>query len=768
MKKRTLKRILWIISGFFVAAITGVLLLFLLVKWGVFGPLPGDKQLSDIRNATATLVYSSDDKLIGKIFSENRTNAHFEDIPTNLVHALIATEDARFYEHGGVDKRSMLRVIFKSILLGDESSGGGSTLTQQLAKNLYGRKNFSFLTLPVNKFKEIILAERLEDLYTKDQILEFYLNTVPFSENTYGIEAASTRFFNKKVSQLHTEESAVLVGMLKASTYYNPRLNPDHALKRRNVVLHQMHRYGYLPESEKDSLQALPLSLNYNNMASDSYAPYFMKHIEDQTRDLLDGQTNSNGKPYNLEQDGLRIYTTLNLDMQRYADKAMHAHLARLQKIFDRHWKDRKPWGAHQEIYKDQLSRSISYKILKKRKLSDDSLKFYLNKKHAVQVYAPQGDTVLQMSVRDSIEYYLKLLNCGFFAMQPQTGAILAWSGGLSHQFLPYDHVLAQRQAASTFKPIVYATALSQGIDPCEYISNERRVYQDYKNWAPRNYEDEYGGYYSMRGALKKSVNVAAVQTIFSAGINNVIAMARRLGISSELPDDPSIALGTGSVSLYDMVKAYAVFANDGERVPPYFISKIENSQGEILYEHKKTKQPEKVLEGDIAQLMNYMLQAVVNEGTGSKIRNVYGLHNDLAGKTGTAQNYTDGWFIGYNPHIVAGVWVGASSPLVHFRSGAYGSGSAMALPVFAQFFAQMDRNPDLKFYTHASFPELAPDLQSRMDCPDFKEENFFDSFLDIFSDKEGKKYKDEGESHEDTKEKKGFFKRIFGRKKDR
>ncbi len=769
MKRKTLKRILLWLFSLIIIGIIGVIAFFFSVKWGAFGPLPGDEELGDIRNATATLVYSSDEKLIGKIFSENRTNADLSELPQHLLDALVATEDARFYKHEGVDNRSMLRVVVKSIILQDESAGGGSTITQQLAKNLYGRRDFSFLTLPVNKFKEIILANRLEELYSKEQILEFYLNTVPFSENTYGIEAASQRFFSKKPAQLLPEESAVLIGMLKASTYYNPRLHPDHSLRRRNVVLHQMVRYGYLQQQVYDSLKTKALKLNYNPLGEDSRAPYFMAHVKSKALALLEDQLAEDGEPYDLEQDGLKIYTTLNLEMQQAADAAIKKHMTRLQHLFDEHWKGRKPWGAQTNVFDSELIRSRSYQNLRRKDFSEDSMKYFLNLKHPVQVFAPQGDTVLEMSIRDSVEYYIKLLNCGFLAMQPGSGQVLAWSGGLNHRFMPYDHVLAKRQAASTFKPIVYAAALSQGADPCGYISNEQRVYEEYENWTPRNYDNEYGGFYSMKGALSKSINVAAVQTLFETGISNVLMMARQLGISSKLPSDPSVALGTGSVSLFEMVQAYSVFANGGYEVEPYFIQRIENSKGEVLYENKSKSTAKRILDQDVPAMINDMLQAVVNSGTATRLRNVYGLSNSLAGKTGTAQNYTDGWFIGYNPNIAAGVWVGASSPVVHFRSGAYGSGSAMALPIFGEFFKSINKSSNLNFYTKARFDELSPELQSRMDCEDFREETLFDSFFGIFRDKEGKAISPEREEQPEgaskPEKKKGLLERIFKRR---
>lgn len=768
MKKRFLKRTLITLASLLVLGVLAIVLFFYAVKWQIFGPLPSEDDLQKIRNATATVVYSADDKVLGKIFTENRTNAKVDDLPQHLLDALVATEDARFYEHEGVDERSMVRVLVKSILLQDESAGGGSTLTQQLAKNLYGRKNHGILSMPVNKFKEIILATRLEGLYSKRQILELYLNTVPFSDNTYGIEAASNRFFSKKPKDLTIEESGVLIGMLKASTYYNPRLHPDHSLGRRNVVMHQMYRYDYLSQEEYDSLKVLPLELHYNNVANDSKAPYFLVHVKKQAKELIENLEDANGEPYSLEGDGLKIYTTLNADMQLYAEKAMKSHMSKLQSLFDRHWGNSKPWGSQVGVFDNELKRSRSYKNLMKRKLSDDSLNYYLNQKHPVQLYAPQGDTVREMSIRDSVEYYVRLLNSGFFAMQPQTGEVLTWVGGIDHRFLPYDHVLAERQAASTFKPIVYATALSQGAKPCDYIENTQRVYENYEDWAPRNYDNNYGGFYSMKAALAKSVNVAAVQTIFEAGIGNVISMAHQMGIDGNIPNDPSISLGTASISLYDMVRAYGVFANGGERVEPFMISKIETAEGEVLYEKKGKSKTIYVFDEEVATQMNYMLQAVVNEGTGTKLRNVYGLRNDLAGKTGTAQNYTDGWFIGYNPKLVAGAWVGASSPAVHFKTGTYGSGSAMALPIFGKFMQSVNRNPELKGYSWAGFEPLSVKQMSDFDCPDFREENVMDKFFDLFNKEEGKEIKqpkDAEKNNGEQKEKKGLFKRIFGKK---
>lgn len=758
MSKRS---VLFILGSLFLIgalSLAAVFTFYFSVKAGIFGPLPDKEQLSKIRNATASIVYSADGQSIGRIFAENRTNTRFEDLPKNLIDALIATEDARFYEHEGIDRKSLLRVLVKSIILGDRSSGGGSTIPQQLAKNLYGRARHGFMSYPVNKTKEMILAQRIEEIYTKEEILQLYLNTVSFSEEMFGIDRASHRFFNKKPVDLLPQESAVLIGMLKANTYYNPRLYPEHSRSRRDVVLNQMYKYGYLNKSTKDALIQLPLKLDYQKADDRNKAPYFMVHVRRKAAEILSENFDQDEMP-DLETDGLVIYTTLNAEMQSYADEAMNKHMAKLQELFNDHWKRQNPWHENLNLFENKLKNSPSYKALKKRNLSSDSLDILLNKKHPVSLYHPKGDKVLSMSIKDSVSYYLRLLNSGFLAMKPKDGAILAWTGGVDFQYFPYDHVLAKRQAASTFKPFVFATALSMGSEPCDYISNEQRYYEKYDNWTPRNYDNEYGGFYSMAGALKKSVNVAAVQTIFETGIDNVLSTAKSFGIESKLPNEPSIALGTGSVSLYEMVRAYAVFANGGYRIDPYLITKIEDASGKILYENSSTE-PEEVFDAGLASLITAMLQGVVDDGTAIKLRYKYGLKNDLAGKTGTAQDYTDGWFIGYNPEIVAGAWVGASSPLIHFRSGTYGSGSAMALPIFAEFFRHIVNSPELSEISTASFPPLSPELQSRLDCEDYRDKTFFDSVKGIFKRKEGEKVK-----HKEDKP--GFFKRLFKRNKD-
>ncbi len=750
--KKALKVSFWI--GFSFAA--GALLFIALVWLEVFGPLPDDKKLAEIENANATLVYSADSVLLGQFFAENRTNVSFSSLPPHLVNALVATEDARFFAHEGVDLRSLLRVLVKSILLGDKRAGGGSTITQQLAKNLFGRRPFGFLTMPVNKTKEMILAQRLEARYSKEQILELYLNTVSFSENTYGIGAGSRRFFGKPPALLRIEEAAVLVGLLKANTYYNPRLHPEQALSRRNVVLHQMAVYGYLSASEKDSLQKLPLTLHYQNLTEEARAPYFLKEVKRKASALLEEVNAQQEANYDLEQDGLRIYTTLDYEMQSLAEDALKAHLGYLQTKMDQQFK-----GEYAGLFNAELSKTALYRKWKDKQYPKDSLNKWLDHTHRLRLFINGKDSVLESTARDSITHYIKMLHAGVLAIEPRSGQVKVWVGGLSYRFLPFDHVLSRRQAASTFKPVVYATALEQGVKPCTYYENEQRVYREYNDWSPGNYDHQYGGYYSMAGALKKSVNVAAVQAIFEAGINNILVKSRALGIESRLPREPSLALGTGSVSLREMTRAYGVFANEGLLQPLMMITKIETAEGEVLFRNTLPV-PRSAMSAENARLITAMLEGVVNEGTAAKLRSQYNLRMPLAGKTGTAQNYTDGWFIGYTPKLVTGVWVGASTPGVHFSSGRYGSGAAMALPVFGKFYAGIEKRPGLRRQVSANFDLLSVEQLERLDCPDFREEHVFDRFLDLFDKKEGKPVKKEKESGE----KKNFFQRLFGKKK--
>ncbi len=494
-----------VIKGF----ISLVILLFVLmilfigaVRLGVFGGFPPDKALKQIHHNTATNVYSVDNKLLGRYYLQNRTNELLDDIPENFIEALIATEDVRFYTHKGIDYRSMTRVFVKTILLADRGSGGGSTITQQLAKNLYPRQNFGFLTIPVAKVKEIFIARKLEAFYEKDKILELYLNTVSFGENTWGIETAALIFFNKEPSALIIEESALLVGLLKANSNYNPRRNEEAALTRRNVVLSQMYKYGYLNKEECDSLKQLPVQLNYHRLTHDEgLAPYFREHVRQECLNILKSKTKPDGTHYNLYTDGLKVYTTLNAKMQEYAEKAMKKHLEKLQQEFERDWQGRAPWEKNVLLAKLQIEQSEPYQLLKSKGLSDTEVLEAMKEKRLSRIFTWEGEKDTLISPLDSVMHHFKMLQSGFLAMNGMNGDILAWVGGIDYKYFKYDHVKSKRQTGSIIKPVVYASALERGVEPCDFYKNDSLVYEDHDNWTPGNSDGEYGGYYSVKGA---------------------------------------------------------------------------------------------------------------------------------------------------------------------------------------------------------------------------------------------------------------------------
>ncbi len=714
-----------------VAGVAFAILLFFSVREGMFGKLPNQEALRNIDNFNASEVYSYDSVLIGKYYIENRTNATFENISPFIKDALIATEDVRFYQHHGVDKRSLARVIVKSILLQDESSGGGSTLTQQLAKNLFPRQQYSLLTLPVNKIKEAIVAQRLEKLYTKDEILTLYLNTVPFGGNVFGIEAATKRFFNKSARNIEPEEAAVLIGMLKATTYYNPRLYPDRAKVRRNVVLHQMARYGRLTQQAKDSLQALPLTIDYYYVThNDGLAPYFRENLRHELDQYFREHPREDGSYYNLYTDGLKIYTTLDARIQQFAEKAVQDHMKELQQTFFQHWKDRKPWGEEHGILERAMRRSPRYKSLAAEGKTEEEIKEIFNQPIPMTLFTWDGEVEKTMSPLDSIAYYQMFLNAGFLAVRPDNGHIKAWVGGINHKYFQYDHVLAHRQVGSTFKPIVYAAALENGEDPCKYISNEQKTYEEYKGWSPGNSEDDYEGFYSMQGALARSINTVTVELMMRTGIDRVIDLAHRMGVESKLPEEPSIALGTADLSLYEMLSVYTTLVNHGTHVKPTYLLRIDDQDGEVLFNFYDKPEVRQALDRQSADMMIEMLKTVVDSGTAKRLRFRYGLQNDIIGKTGTTQAHADGWFIGATPALVAGAWVGAENRVVRFRNLTLGQAANTALPIWGLFMKQVNNEPFFKKVAYARFPEPSREIRERLDCPFYRNEEEDKGFL--------------------------------------
>ena len=686
-------------------------IIFLSVLAGVAGKIPGKEELASIQNPLATEIYTSDNVLMGRYYIQNR---HFLDpaaIPDTVKMALIATEDNRFYRHGGIDFRSLVRVLVKTLMLGKDNSGGGSTLTQQLVKNIYPRKEYRVFSMPVNKSLEMICAMRIENIYSKEQILELYLSTVPFGEETYGIESASLQFFGRNLDELRTEEMALLVGMLKASGTYNPVKRPGNALFRRNVVLSQMAKYGYIPVEVADSLSNLPLLLNYRPLPHDEgIAPYFREFLRSEMDKWCTSNLNSDGRAYNLYMDGLKIYTTIDSRLQGYAEDAIMEHMSNLQRLFDEHWKGRDVWKG---IPEEQLL--INYDGKYSPEMSSGAPR-------TMSVFTWDGMQERDYNTLDSIKHYLGFLQAGFLAMEVGTGEILAWVGGINNKYYKYDHVLARRQAGSVFKPLVYLTALEQGISPCEYFPNDSIVYHDYDSWTPRNADRTYGGYYSLAGALVNSVNTVSAALIFETGVDSVISLAHKAGIKSELPAVPSLALGTGNVSLMEMTGVYQAIANRGVLKKPVYISRIEDKEGNILFEANASDATGEVIcTPENAEIMTEMLRGVVSRGTGASLKYRYSLNTDIAAKTGTTQNYTDGWFIGYTPSLVAGVWVGGDLQNLRFREMRYGQGAFTALPVWAKFMEKSISDGSWNYLQYEQF-KISEDTRSRLDCEDFVE----------------------------------------------
>ena len=713
---------------------TGIIILLIIlfitsVHIGVFGKIPTPDDLAEIRQHQASQIYTSDNILLGRYYIQNRTNVSFDRIPETFIHALVSTEDARFYEHNGIDRRSMLRVFFKSILLQKKSSGGGSTITQQLAKNLYPRKYYWKFTVPVAKLKEITIAKRLEKIYTKNEILELYLNTVPFGQGTFGIETASITYFNKKPEDLKVEESAMLVGLLKATTYYNPKNNEEKAVIRRNIVLQQMNRYGYLTEEECDSLKKTPLNLNMRILDNnEGLAPYFREYVRLQLLEMLDTLKKADGTKYNLYTDGLKIYSTIDYRMQKFAEQAVEVHLPKLQILFDKQWEGVKKWNIEHPAILALVEKTPRYIQLKREGLNQAEIIKELSKPVEMRIYTWEGEKDVMLSPIDSIIHHIKLLQVGFIAMDVHNGNIKAWIGGINHRYYKYDHVLSKRQAGSTFKPLIYAKALENGITPCQFFANDSISYPEYDNWTPRNADRRYGGSYSVKGALTHSVNTVSVQLLMQNGIENTIEFAHKAGIQSEMPEVPSLALGSGEMSLLELTSAYSVF-NTGKKLIPNFIMRVEDKNGKILFSHKYKENPDTVISAQTVQYMTAMLQGVIDHGTGASARTVYGLKGDFAGKTGTTQNQTDGWFIGYSPDIVAGTWVGGDIPSVRFRSLYYGQGSFSALPVWVGFMKRVYENPNFKHLAIHKF-KIDESITDELTCEDYREsdmDNLFD-----------------------------------------
>lgn len=732
-----------------------LLLLIVCVWLGLFGRLPSTSELHSIETANATEIYSADSVLLGKFYVENRTTIPLEKISPYVVTALLATEDRRFFEHSGIDLTSWARVAFG--LITKDNKGGGSTLSQQLAKNLYPRKRYAIpgISLLINKIRENFISVRLERIYTKAELLNLYLNTVPFGGDRYGVSVAARHFYNKKAQELTPDQAATLIGMLKATTYYDPVRNPENALRRRNLVLKQMVKNsafnvsvrsnepgmeqvramierGRISQKEYEQLIRKPLGARRYHVDShnEGLATYFREYLRtDVLPRLLKGRTHSDGTPFNLYTDGLKVYTTIHSRAQRYAEEAVRQHMSQLQDLFDRHWKGykgaEKPWGDDRWI-DEQVRRSERWLTLRDAGWSEADIRADFEKPVRMTIFSWRGatseiDTI--MTPLDSVRYYFCLLNCGFMAMEHTNGYVRAWVGGTHYKYFKYDHVRSTRQVGSTFKPIVYAAALQDSFSPCSYLPNQQVKIVD---WEPRNADGFYGGWYSLTAGLTNSVNVIAAQLIERVGIERTIQLARKMGITARLPREFGISLGAADISLYEMMQVYGTMANQGVRPEPVVVLRIVTRTGELVYDHAQemAQNPPtlvRALTPDQAATMTRMMQSVINSGTGARLRYGYGLHQgDFAGKTGTTQNQADGWFICYNPRLVTGAWVGASSPAVRFRSLALGQGASMALPIVGIFWHKMANDREFVKWYQERFSEPPPHVLAKFGCPGF------------------------------------------------
>ncbi len=729
----------------FSTALLGILLFVTSVYFEVWGALPSKKELSNFEYQRASEVYTADSVLIGKYYLFDRQPVTYEDFPKHLLNALVSIEDERFYVHSGIDYPSLLRVVFKTILMQDQSSGGGSTLTQQLAKNLYPRRERNKTNLAVDKVKEMIIASRLEAIFSKDEILTQYLNTVSFGDNTFGIESTSLKFFNKQTNQLNLEEAAVLVGMLKATYGYNPRVFPDKSKSRRDLVLQSMVSNDLLKKEEKDSLTALPLQLDYTKFDyADGIAPYFREEVRKQ---LLKWSVSEKekGNDYNIYTSGLKIYTTLNYKMQILAEQAMKKHMTSLQKSFEKSYGKSAPWLVKKNIIEKAVKKTPHYKKLLSNGLSADEAWDSLNTKQNISLSDWRGEKTVEASSIDSVKHYLKFLNTGSLSIDPKTGAVHTWIGGIDFKNFKFDHIAqSRRQVGSTFKPVVYTAALEMGIPPCAYFSAQEIEYLNLKGWSPSNSgnKDEVYLNYSMEEALSKSVNTVAVKVLEATGIENVLAQAKKMGIFSELPKQPSLALGTGEIYLNELAGMYASYVNDGRAVYPYLIKNITNQKDSLLTHFEPKRAINRAFSKETRQIMVEMMKSTINTGTASRIRSTYKLKNDIAGKTGTTQNNKDAWFVALTPNLVHVTWVGLDNHEIGFKSTRLGQGANAALPLFALWYQELNKDKSFNHITKAQFEKPSVFVRDQLNCEPVKRDGFFKRLFTNPNKKKAKKFK--------------------------
>lgn len=744
LKRIKSKYLKYLLLGIGILLIGAILFVFS-VYLGAWGKLPNKTELADFQYQRASEVYTADSVLIGKYYLYDRQPIEYSEFPKYLLDALVSIEDERYYDHSGIDYPSLLRVGFKTILMQDQSSGGGSTLTQQLAKNLYPRRDRKKTNIAVNKVKEMIIASRLEDIFSKNEILTHYLNTVSFGDNTFGIESASLKFFNKKTNQLTLEEATVLVGMLKATYGYNPRVYPEKSLGRRNLVLQSMVKNDFLTDAEKDSLIAIPLKLNYRKYDyTDGVAPYFREEVRKKLIKWAKSE-NEKGNEYNIYTSGLKIYTTLNYKMQTLAEEAMKKHMTKLQKSFEDSYGKNAPWIKNKKLVEKVVRATPHYKKLLKNELSTSEIWDSLSQKRDMVLSDWSGDKTVNASVIDSVQHYMKFLNTGAMAINPKTGAVHTWIGGIDFKHFKFDHVAqARRQVGSTFKPIVYTAALETGIPPCAYFPASEVEYENLKGWSPSNSGNKDEAYlnYSMEESLSKSVNTVAVKVLEATGIENVLTQAKKMGVFSKLPNQPSVALGTGEIYLNELAGVYASYVNNGKAVFPYLIESISNQKDSVLVLFEPKRARNRAFSKQTQQIMLEMMKSTINTGTAKRIRSSYKLTNDIAGKTGTTQNNKDAWFVALTPKLVHITWVGLDNHEIGFKSTSLGQGANAALPIFASWYQQLNKHKEFNSITKARFEKPNPFVLDQLNCEPVKRDGFFKRLFTNPKKKKSKKFR--------------------------
>lgn len=732
LSQQDIKRYNWYIWRFFIGGFAFVVLMVLLTSFGLFGPLPSFRDLENPKSNLASEIYAEDNILMGKYYTDadNRSRIKYEQISKNAINALVATEDKHFFSHSGIDFWRTFSIIPYN-LIGKKQ--GASTITQQLARNLFSDE--ARATNPIKRFfqklQEQITAIRIEKHYTKQEIITLYLNTVPFGHRALGIESAAQTFFNTTAKDLTPDQASLLIGLVNAPGRYSPINHAEKALSRRNFILGRMGSESYLSEEQVEQYRKEPLGINYHPTdQSDGLAPYFRAELKEELTKLLSSEgfpTKGDGTPYDLNRDGLKIYTTINSSMQKYAEEAQHKYMRTLQALFNSTIKGYKFWEkvpGYKTVIENAINRSDRHSELKALGLSEDEIKKNFYTKDTLNMFTWKGDTTMIMRPADSVAYCQLLLRNSLMSMDPKTGHVKAWVGGINYQHFKYDQVKkGKRQVGSTAKPFTYAVAIESGYLPCMEVPNvPDTIYTDGVPWAPASHSTIQGSL-TLRKALAHSQNWITAHLMKEVGAVPVMEQIKKMGVTSNVPPFPSICLGTFDASVMDMTGAYSAFVNHGIWTEPTYLLRIADKNGNILYDEQQPKVVQALSE-QTAYVMTSMLKSVVQEGTGRRLRGgKYNLTNPIGGKTGTTNDNSDGWFIGITPQLVTGVWTGFESRLVHFQSTDFGEGANTALPIFAEFMKAVYADPKLGIKRNIDFEQPKQPLSITLDCNAYKQQ---------------------------------------------